>query len=377
MISDKILIVEDNENKRKHLSKFLSNHALDTVTSSSASEAFNRLIKQNQFSLVLVGLPSFNTNNIKILHNIKKIDPQLSTIVLSRLENQELAVSLIKQGLIDHLTYYENLAEIYAAIRNEINKRELMRKNESYLKSLRKLSSESSSNIKKVLELESIYDTTLENLMTALDLRDVETFGHSRTVAKYSDILAKILGIKEKEMLNNIRKGSLLHDVGKIAIPDSILKTPTSLSASEWRKIKLHPSLGYGLIKEIKLLKEAANIILFHHERYDGKGYPKGLERERIPLESRIFTLADALDAITSHRPYRKERNFKVAKEEIQINKGKQFDPDVVDAFCSLDIEKWQKFRYETTKLLPPFEELQEIRKELNERMEAEKAKAN
>ncbi|MFB0564124.1 MAG: HD domain-containing phosphohydrolase [Candidatus Aminicenantaceae bacterium] len=376
MSADKILLVEDDEKKRRYLARFLTNHSLDTVTSPSTSEAFNQLLKQNIFSLVLIGFPSFNNYNIKILQHIKKIDPQLSTIVLSKLENPEIAVSLIKQGLIDHIAYPDNLAEIYSAIRNEFNKRDLIRKNVSYLQSLRKLSSESSSNIKRALELENIYNTTLENLMTALDLRDVETFGHSRTVAKYSEVLAKILGIKKKEALDNIRKGALLHDVGKIAIPDSILKKPTPLTDAEWKKIKLHPSLGYGLIKEIKLLKEAANIILYHHERVDGKGYPKGLKKDHIPIESRIFSLADALDAITSHRPYRKERDFPAAKEEIQINKGKQFDSDVVDAFCSLSLEKWEKFRYETTKLLPPFEELQEIRKELNERAQAQTSNA-
>jgi len=358
MNSEKVLIIDENEKRSKHLAHFLSGLSLNVATSFSFSEAFNSLLKHDKFSLIIASLTSFNSNNIKILHSIKKISPHLSVVVLSKLDNPQLAISLIKQGLIDNIAMPNNLAQIYASIRSELRKINLIKEKENFLRNLKKLSLEHSSNIKKALELENIYNTTIENLMTALDLRDVETLGHSQTVAKYSNVLAEILGIRNKTILNNIRKGALLHDIGKIAIPDSILKKPGRLSSYEWEKIRLHPSLGFGLIKEIKLLKEAGHIILFHHERYDGNGYPKGLRKENIPLEARIFSLADALDAITSHRPYRKERNFEIAKEEIKKNSRSQFDPKVVDAFCSLDLEKWQKIKFETTKLLPSFEDL-------------------
>jgi putative nucleotidyltransferase with HDIG domain len=192
--------------------------------------------------------------------------------------------------------------------------------------------------------------------MAAMDLRDVETFGHSITVAKYCQALAQLTGIRDAAELDNIRKGALLHDIGKIAIPDAILKKPSRLSALEWQKIKLHPVLGYGLIKEIKMVKEVGNVILYHHERYDGSGYPEGLKKEAIPLEARMFAVADALDAITSHRPYRKERDFKAAKKEIQDGRRSQFDLAVVDAFCSVKLEEWEKIRYETTKIMPALE---------------------
>jgi putative nucleotidyltransferase with HDIG domain len=181
----------------------------------------------------------------------------------------------------------------------------------------------------------------------------VETYGHSQTVAKYSQVLAGLLGIRDEKVLDNIRKGALLHDVGKIAIPDSILKKPGRLSDQEWIKIRRHPALGYGLVKEIKLVKEAGNIILCHHERFDGTGYPEGLRREEIPLEARVFALADALDAITSHRPYRRERDFAAARDEILSHRGTQFDPKIVEAFGRLPLERWERIRYETTRLLP------------------------
>jgi HD-GYP domain-containing protein (c-di-GMP phosphodiesterase class II) len=115
------------------------------------------------------------------------------------------------------------------------------------------------------------------------------------------------------------------------------------------------------LIKEIKLLEQVGNIILYHHERYDGTGYPKGLKKDEIPLEARIFALADSLDAITSYRPYRKERDFETAKKEIQAHRGTQFDPRVVDAFCSTNLDVWEKIRYETTQFLPAFLDMKKL----------------
>lgn len=366
MNSEKVLIIEENSKRREYLARFLSRLDFYLEISSSFSEAINLLQKQQEFALIVAGLSPVNSRNLKILHDIKKINPQLSLIILFESESPELAISLINQGLVDHIADPDNLPGIYSAIKNEINKRDLMRENESYLQSLKKISSDRSDNIRKALELENIYNTTIENLMTALDLRDVETLGHSKTVAKYSEVLAEISGVKNKTTLENIRRGALLHDIGKIAIPDSILLKPSELSVGEWKKIRLHPALGFGLIKEIKLLKEAGNIILYHHERYDGTGYPKGLKKEDIPLEARIFAVADTLDAITSHRPYRKEKSFGKAKEEITDNSNSQFDPHVVDLFCSLNLDKWEKIRFETTKFLPSFEVFQQMKEEMS-----------
>jgi putative nucleotidyltransferase with HDIG domain len=358
---EKILLVEENEKRRNHLSSFLSQQSLRVQETLSFEEASNRLLNSNDYTLALITALSLESHKISLFRSIRSSNPHLVIVLLTLRENTKLALSLLKQGVVDHITSPDNLAAIFSAIHNELQKREIIRKNQSYLRKLHRLHSDQQKNIKHTLELEEIYDTTLENLMTALDLRDVETFGHSRTVAKYSQMLAQILKIKDKSTLDNIRKGALLHDVGKIAIPDAILKKPDPLTPEEWKKIRLHPALGYGLIKEIKLLKEVGNIILYHHERYDGTGYPKGLKKDQIPLEARIFALADALDAITSYRPYRKERDFKAAKKEIQINTGKQFDPKVVDAFCSLSLNTWEKIRFETTQFLPAFLEMKNL----------------
>lgn len=320
-------------------------------------------------------LPDLSTNNLKNailvfssesgnsrkisawLKQLKKSYPRLSLVLLTPPAEAIEFLKPLEDNLLDFVCPRNNLPAIFSALRSEIQRRQLKQENEYYLRNLTKLKLEQSRHIRKLLELEEIYDTTVENLMTALDLRDVETFGHSRTVSKYSQVLAEVLGLKDQPTLDHIRKGALLHDIGKIAIPDSILKKPGPLTPEEWEKIKMHPTLGYGLIKEMKLLKEVGNIILYHHEKYDGTGYPRGLKKDEIPLEARIFALADALDAITSHRPYRPEQDFLTARQEIIRNSGTQFDPVVVEAFCALDIDRWERIRFETTKLLPSFED--------------------
>lgn len=220
---------------------------------------------------------------------------------------------------------------------------------------MRRLKKELAVHLRKSRELEEAYDTTLENFMAALDLRDVETYGHSKTVARYTHVLAEAAGIRDPRTLDSIRKGALLHDAGKMAIPDTILKKPGPLAPKEWDVIRRHPSLGYGLVRDVKLVREVGDIILCHHEHYDGSGYPKGLKGEKIPLEARIFAVADTLDAVTSHRPYRAPRGFDDARRELKENAGRQFDPGIVDVFCRTDLAVWEKIRFETTRLLPPF----------------------
>ncbi|MDD8019925.1 MAG: HD domain-containing protein [Acidobacteriota bacterium] len=358
----KILVIDFQEKYCRHLVNMLAGLKLEVQTASSLPTA-GQTDKWPQNAILIVSQRVLSEDKYADLHALKKAFPHFIIIMLTSSLLASQYVSCLQAGLIDHICSQNNLPSIFSAVRAEVSRFQLKQENEYYLKNLTRLKLEHSRHIREMLELEEIYDTTVENLMTALDLRDVETFGHSQTVSKYSQVLASLLGIKQQTTLDNIRKGSLLHDIGKIAIPDSILKKPGQLTPDEWEKIKMHPSLGFGLIKEMKMLPEVGHIILYHHEKYDGSGYPQRLKKEEIPLESRIFALADALDAITSHRPYRVEKDFRAAREEIIKNAGSHFDPRVVEVFCSLEIEKWEKIRYETTRLLLSLEEYQPLLK--------------
>lgn len=357
--SKHIVIIHPDQKWRLRLDDLMKANTFQSITGSRLEEI---PLEKNSHSPTLF-LLSASCSSPEQLRQLKENFSLLSIIILVDPGHSGDGLRLLEQNLVDHIQEVRFLPGILAAVRSEYQRLLLLNTNQSYRKTIRKLKSIKKESSRKNLELEEIYDTTLENLMTALDIRDVETFGHSRTVAKYTQVLAQILGISNESRLENMRRGALLHDIGKIAIPDSILKKPGSLTSSEWRKIRLHPALGFGLIKEIKLVNEVGHIILYHHERFDGQGYPQGLAAENIPLEARIFSLADALDAITSHRPYRERRSFSIAREEIREKSNRQFDPDVVDAFCSVSLDKWEKIRFETTKLLPSFELFMEANK--------------
>jgi putative nucleotidyltransferase with HDIG domain len=351
-----IAIIDEDPGRKDRTAQFLARMALDVRTFASLAAFLDEKDHPETPGIAVVSFVRFSSAKTDLLRRVKNAFPKVSLIALLRPEDSDAGITLLRQDLIDQIVGPDSWGSLYSAVKNELARKKLVREKAAATHHLDRMKEEKARNSTKALELEEIYTATLENLMTALDLRDVETFGHSITVAKYCQSLAKIVGITDETALDNIRKGALLHDIGKIAIPDAILKKPDPLSDVEWEKIKLHPVLGYGLIKEIKLVKEVGHVILYHHEKFDGSGYPKGLRGEAIPLEARMFALADALDAITSHRPYRKERDFATARREIENNRSGQFDPMVVDAFCSVGLQEWEKIRYETTKLIPNLE---------------------
>ena len=181
-------------------------------------------------------------------------------------------------------------------------------------------------------ELKHAYDTTLEGWATALDLRDHDTEGHSRRVTEMTIRLAHAMGIDEREIIH-IQRGAILHDIGKVGIPDYILNKPGPLTDEEWEKMKQHPVYSRRLLSKIPYLQKALEIPYSHHERWDGSGYPDGLAGERIPLAARIFAVVDVWDALTSDRPYRKAWPVRKALNHIREQAGKHFDPQVVRCF--------------------------------------------
>ncbi|MCS6862817.1 MAG: HD-GYP domain-containing protein [Abditibacteriales bacterium] len=195
------------------------------------------------------------------------------------------------------------------------------------------------------LQREKAFDSALDVLMAALDLRDTETEGHSRRVAEYTTYLAQQAGLSGNQ-LAIIERGALLHDIGKIGISDSILRKPGKLTPEEWEQMKQHTLWGYRMVLRMPFLnEEVARIVLHHHERFDGKGYPYGLAGDQICLGARFFAIADTFDAITSNRPYRRAAPYEVARAEIEKGAGSQFDPDIVDVFLQIPEREWTLIR--------------------------------
>lgn len=182
--------------------------------------------------------------------------------------------------------------------------------------------------------LEEAYWQTLHALAAALDARESATGAHSRRVAEITGRLAEAMGCNKAQQ-DDFYRAALLHDIGKIGVPDSILLKPGPLSGEEWKLMRLHPEIGYRILQDVSFLRPAAEIVLAHQERYDGQGYPRQLKEDDIPLGARLFAVADALDAITADRPYRKGRSLEAALREIKRGAGTQFDPKVVELLAA------------------------------------------
>jgi putative nucleotidyltransferase with HDIG domain len=186
-----------------------------------------------------------------------------------------------------------------------------------------------------LLELARANEETLIGLVSALDLREHNTHMHSLRVREYTELIAERFGVDEKTK-REIGFGALLHDIGKIAVPDQILLKPGKLTDKEWCEMRKHPEAGYRIVKRIGFLKDAAEIVYAHHEKFDGGGYPRGLKGTAIPLGARMFMVADAYDALTSERPYHSHMQYEQALDVIQKERGLHFDPLIVDLFAQI-----------------------------------------
>ncbi len=199
-------------------------------------------------------------------------------------------------------------------------------------------------NAQLVADLQTSYDLTLDALSAALDLRDRETEGHSRRVVEYTSRLAEQIGL-DKEVIKNIRRGALIHDIGKIGVPDAVLHKPGSLDTEERNIIERHPQAGYNMLSGIPYLREEIQIVICHQEKWDGTGYPYGLRGEEIPIGARLFAIADTFDALTSDRPYRRGCSYEDARRIIEEEAGRQFDPQAVAAFLAISENEWMQIR--------------------------------
>jgi HD-GYP domain-containing protein (c-di-GMP phosphodiesterase class II) len=194
---------------------------------------------------------------------------------------------------------------------------------------------------------ESSYWSTLQALVSALDVRDNETAGHSVRVTRYSLAIAERMHVSVATM-DQLRQGSLLHDIGKIGVPDAVLRKTSKLTEAEWKEMQKHPVIGKTFLEDIEFLRPATAVVYCHHERWDGSGYPGGLAGDSIPLAARIFAVADALDTITSERYYKKAKSFRDAREEIERSSGSHFDPAVVKSFLTLPEKAFLRIRLDT-----------------------------
>lgn len=309
-------------------------------------EAAVQKIKRKEFSAILLNVDLTSAiNDREIVRQIRKFAPQSAIIVLGKPKTAQEVVEAFRAGAFDYLCKPVEFEEIEKAIEKAVEHFEAEVLKNRYQIHLENLAAERAIEIDRALEeVESSYRITLKALVQALETRDFETHGHSERVVTFSLRLGYELGL-DKQALRDLELGALLHDIGKIGVPDAILRKPAQLNKEEWAKMKMHPLHGQKILRNIEFLQGAARIVAQHHERWDGTGYPFGLRGEDIDIGARIFAVVDAFDAMISDRVYQRGRSYKEALRELERCAGTQFDPLVVEAFKAIPQEDWEVLR--------------------------------
>jgi response regulator RpfG family c-di-GMP phosphodiesterase len=272
-------------------------------------------------------------DGIALLSAIRELDADAAVVVLTGAPDVKTAIDSLRLGADDFIMKPVNVDELLIAAERALERRQLLVERREYQTRLEHRVEEATRSLQLAYrQLQETYRATLETLGAALDSRDVGTEAHSRRVHGYALATARMHGLMEEELVD-LAHGVLLHDIGKIGIPDNILLKPGSLSSEEWAIMRRHPEIGKRLIENIPFLKGAVPIVYCHHERWDGTGYPQGLKGAAIPLGARIFMVVDAFDAMTFDRPYSRAISFEAAKAEIRRCAGSHFDPAVVASF--------------------------------------------
>jgi putative nucleotidyltransferase with HDIG domain len=347
MGSDRILVVDDEEPIREIVSSMLSFANYQCRQAASGLEALALLDSGEQFELMLSDLMMADLDGIGLLERTKEKYPDMPVVMVTAVHDISVALAAIRNGAYDYLLKPFEREQLLATVRRALENRRLKMENRAYQTNLEALVAARTDQLRKAMtDLERSYDVTLEALGDALDLKDAETEGHSKRVTAFTIAIARALGLP-KEEISVIARGAFLHDIGKMAIPDHILRKPGKLTHDEMLIMREHCYRGYQMLRKIPFLSEACDIVYSHQEKFDGTGYPRGLRSDEIPLGARIFSLADTLDAITCDRPYRKAQSLEAARAEIKRCSGTQFDPDIVEVFLRMPDNIWEDLRRE------------------------------
>lgn len=342
----RILVVDDEAQIRTLLQMTLEQKGYEVQTAAGGSEALFAL-EDSSYDLVLTDIVMPDCDGIELLERIHLQYPSLPVVVVTAVHDIGVAIDAMRRGAYDYLLKPLERQLLLETVQRAVEHRAEIEQSKSYQLSLEQMVHARTEMLRHAMaDLEHSYDITLEALGDALDLKDSETEGHSKRVTAYTIALARAMGISPAE-IKVIARGAFLHDIGKMAIPDEILRKPGRLSLDEQQVMREHCTRGYNMLRKIPFLAGAAEIVFCHQEYFDGSGYPGGLRGEEIPIGARIFAVADTLDAITSDRPYRRANSFDAAREEILRCSGTQFDPAVVETFLKIPNELWQELRSE------------------------------
>ena len=321
----RIIAVDDEEGIIESLSVFLKRTDYEFVGITDPVEAIET-VKREHFDLMLLDFMMTPLHGDEVVEEIRKFNKELYILLLTGHKDLAPPLETIKrldiQGYCEKSDKFDQLLLlIESGIKSIKQMYEIKRINEELAESNQKL--------------EQAYLDMIQTLRYTVEAKDPYTRGHSDRVSEFSVLIGEKLGLSE-EQIKILRIGGLFHDIGKIGIPDSILLKTDKLSDDEYSEIKNHPSIGAHILGAASIFKDIIPIVKHHHERFDGRGYPSGLQGEEIPFLARIAAVADTFDAMTSKRSYRDALDIQYVKDEIQRCKGTQFDPQIADAFLDI-----------------------------------------
>jgi putative nucleotidyltransferase with HDIG domain len=345
--SGSVLVVDDERASRHLLSAMLSDCGIVCRAAADGTEALG-FLDQEPVAAILADLQMPGLSGLDLLARVRPRFPGTAFVVVTGVDDVRVGIEAMRNGADDYLVKPLELDVVLASLERALEKKQLQGELEKYRQGLERLVEERTQELASALgRLEQSYGETLRTLGAAIDLRDSPTAGHSQRVAQYSRRIAEELAL-DQHAQKTILMGAWLHDIGKLAIPDAILLKPGALTEDEWRVMRSHVEIGYDLIRQIPFLNRAADIVLTHHERADGTGYPKGLKGSEIPLGARIFAIADTVDAMTSDRPYRRALSFDQASAEIRTGAGCRYDRRVAQVFLNIPVEVWGEIRVQS-----------------------------
>ncbi|HEY9443306.1 MAG TPA: HD domain-containing phosphohydrolase [Gemmatimonadales bacterium] len=323
------LVVDDEPGVRRSLARMLQAQGFQCFEASTGLEALELLERIGETPLIVSDMRMPELDGIGFLEAVRRRYPDTSVIMLTGLSDTTTAVDCLHLGAADFLLKPISMNELQARVARALEKRALVLQNRYYQENLERRVHEQAQRIQE------LFLQGVQMLARALEAKDAYTRGHSIRVSRYAVATARRMGF-QGALLDGIRLGGELHDIGKIGTRESVLHKPGSLTADEFRQISEHPVLGERMLSPLaRESPDVLRIVRSHHERLDGRGFPDGLRGERIPVEARIVAVADAFDAMTTRRPYRESRPPEQAMAELRRVAGTQLDPEAVEAFVA------------------------------------------
>jgi putative two-component system response regulator len=336
MAAPKIMIVDDELGPREAL-KMILRDDYEVFTAGSGTEALGYL-DSGEFDLIILDIRMPDINGIDLLAQVKNKVPETEVVMITAYASVETATNALRQGALDYLIKPFDCSAVKEVVGKGLARRIDRAALRRRLSNLQVVNASLQEKIEHAyLNIQKHYLETVRSLVAAIDAKDSYTKGHQERVALFTEILGKEMDLSSEE-IKILQQAAILHDIGKIGVPEQILRKTGRLTAKEFKIIKQHPVIGAEIISPVQFLREALPIVLYHHEKFDGTGYPEGLQGRQIPRGARIIAVADAVDAMLSNRPYAPAETAARVREELRLCAGTQFDPQIAEIALKIDL---------------------------------------